>query len=281
MKKLEINDKIFDYDFKDVKGIIIEDYQKVNDFNLDKIFELKLRGLKVESLFTWFEKEFQRIPTNIIKNKYQLLIRINSLEYSYQIRIKRIVDIIFSLIILIVTSPLSLIISILIFLEDKGPIIYSQIRTGLNGKRMRIFKFRSMRIDAEKDGIQWSQKSDKRITKIGRIIRATRLDEIPQLLCVISGSMSLIGPRPERPEIEKKYLQELAFYKLRYIFKPGLSGWAQVSYRYGASILDTKKKLSYDIYYITHFSILLDLLIFFKTIRMVLNAKGSEPKNNP
>ena len=134
-----------------------------------------------------------------------------------------------------------------------------------------------MKINAEKDGIQWSHKKDQRITKVGKIIRATRLDELPQLLCVLKGSMSLIGPRPERPEIESKLLQELPYYNYRYIIKPGISGWAQVNYPYGASILDTKIKLSFDIYYIKHFSILLDILILFKTIKLVLNAKGSNP----
>ena len=137
-----------------------------------------------------------------------------------------------------------------------------------------------MKINAEKDGIQWSQKRDQRITKVGKLIRATRLDELPQLLCVLQGSMSLIGPRPERPEIESKLLKELPYYNYRYIIKPGISGWAQVNYPYGASILDTKIKLSFDIYYIKHFSILLDILILFKTIKMLIHVKGSVPKNN-
>ncbi len=275
----EKND-IQDGDFENKKGIIIEDFKKISDKNSSKIFDLKLKGFKVENLLNWFEKEFQRIPTNIVKDKYQLSKKIYSFEDNYQLRIKRIIDIIFSLILLIITSPFSLIISILIFIEDKGPIFYSQIRTGINGKRIQIIKFRSMKIDSEKDGVQWSQKFDPRITKIGRIIRSTRLDEIPQLFCVIGGSMSLIGPRPERPEIEKKFLEELAFYNLRYILKPGLSGWAQVNYRYGASVLDTQKKLSYDIFYISHFSIFLDLLIFFKTIKLVMNARGSQPHSD-
>ncbi len=280
LKILSIDQNIYDYDLKNVRGIIIEDYQKISNLNIDKIFELKTRGLKIESLLSWFEREFQRIPTDMLKNKYHLITRIKSLEDNYQLRFKRITDIVFSLILLLMTFPLCLLISLLIFLEDNGPIFYTQVRTGQNGKRITITKFRSMKIDAEKDGIQWSQEFDPRITKVGRIIRATRLDEIPQLICVIRGTMSLIGPRPERPEIEEKYLEELAFYKLRYLLKPGLSGWAQVSFRYGASVLDTKKKLSYDIYYISHFSILLDLLIFFKTLKLVLNAKGSIPQSN-
>ena len=127
--------------------------------------------------------------------------------------------------------------------------------------------------DAEKEGIKWARRSDPRITKIGRIIRATRLDELPQLICVIEGSMSLIGPRPERPEIENKILSEIPYYDLRKIAKPGISGWAQVNYHYGSSIRDTANKLSYDIYYINHISFLLDILILFKTIKTVFTAK--------
>ena len=147
-------------------------------------------------------------------------------------------------------------------------------------KIIKIIKFRSMHVDAEIEGIQWSKNNDKRITRIGRILRALRIDELPQLFCVLLGSMSLIGPRPERPEIEKKLFKKIPYYKSRYILKPGISGWAQVNYHYGASIADTKQKLSYDIYYISNFSFFLDLLIFFKTIKLVLNAKGYKPKKN-
>ena len=134
-----------------------------------------------------------------------------------------------------------------------------------------------MKIDAEKNGIQWAKKSDPRVTKTGTFLRVTRLDELPQLLCVIKGDMSLIGPRPERPEIENDFLKEIPYYKYRNILRPGISGWAQVNYPYGASILDSRKKLSFDIYYISHFSFLLDILISIKTIRIILNATGSKP----
>ena len=136
-----------------------------------------------------------------------------------------------------------------------------------------------MVIDAERYGVQWSSKEDKRV-KVGKIIRATRLDELPQLLSVVEGKMSLIGPRPERPEIEESLLKEIPFYKYRNVIKPGISGWAQVNYPYGASLEDTINKLSYDIYYISHVSFLLDLLILFKTIKLVFNARGSLPIKN-
>ena len=261
-----------------IKGIVIEKINDINRKNLDIIFDLKLKGLKIESLLTWFENEFHRMPTHIFDNKYQLIEKLKSIEDNYQVRAKRIGDFLVSLFLLLLTSPLFLIISLLIYLEDKGPIFYSQIRTGLNGKKINIIKFRSMRTDAERNGIQWSTQIDARVTKVGRFIRATRIDELPQLLCVIKGSMSLIGPRPERPEIENQFLKDIPYYNCRYILRPGISGWAQVNYSYGASIFDSSKKLSFDIYYISHFSILLDLLILFKTIRLVLNARGSKPK---
>ena len=261
-----------------IKGIIIEDLHNISKENLDIIFELKLKGIIIESLITWFENEFHRIPTNIIENKYQLIEKLKSIEDSYQIRTKRIGDLFVSFILLIITSPLFIFISILIYLEDRGPLFYKQVRTGLNGKKIDIIKFRSMKIDAEKNGVQWSQKIDPRVTRIGSLIRATRIDELPQLFCVINGTMSLIGPRPERPEIESQLLKDIPYYYCRNILRPGISGWAQVNYPYGASISDTTKKLSFDIYYISHFSIFLDLLILFKTIKLVLNARGSRPK---
>ena len=261
-----------------IKGIIIEDLHNINKENLDIIFELKIKGVIIESLITWFENEFHRIPTNIIENKYQLVEKLKSIEDSYQIRTKRIGDLFVSLILLIITSPLFILISFLIYIEDRGPLFYKQVRTGLNGQKINIIKFRSMKIDAEKNGVQWSKKIDPRVTRIGKIIRATRIDELPQLFCVINGTMSLIGPRPERPEIESQLLKNIPYYNCRNILRPGISGWAQVNYPYGASIFDTTKKLSFDIYYISHFSIFLDLLILFKTIKLVLNARGSKPK---
>ena len=135
-----------------------------------------------------------------------------------------------------------------------------------------------MRVDAEKDGPKWAQKGDSRITKIGRILRKLRLDELPQLWSVITGQMSLIGPRPERPEIEKTLIKEIPFYNYRNTIRPGLSGWAQVNYRYGASINDSKNKFSYEVFYLRNYSFLLDMLIFFKTLKLVMNLQGSDPE---
>ena len=171
-----------------------------------------------------------------------------------------------------------MIVSILmIYFEDRGPVFYSQIRTGIFRKKYRIYKLRTMKIDAEKYGAQWSTNGDERITTVGKILRKTRIDELPQLFSVLSGDMSLIGPRPERPELEENIIENIKNYTERYSVKPGLSGWAQVNYPYGASLEDTRRKLSYDLYYIKNFSIFLDILIFFKTIQLVFTAKGSIP----
>ena len=270
---------------KNLKGIIVNENNIINVDDIDNLYDLKLSGIEVINLIDWFDKEYHKIPTDFIENDYQLIKKLKSIEDNHQNRIKRLGDIFVSFIIILTTLPVISIVSCLIYLEDKGPIFYTQKRSGLNGNIIKIIKFRSMHVNAEIDGIQWSKNNDKRITRIGRILRALRIDELPQLFCVLFGSMSLIGPRPERPEIEKKILKKVPYYKSRYILKPGISGWAQVNYHYGASVSDTKQKLSYDIYYISNFSLFLDLLIFFKTIKLVLNAKGYKPKkiidNNP
>ena len=191
-------------------------------------------------------------------------------------RLKRIADIFLSSFLLIVMLPVLCLSSIFIFLEDFGPILYNQIRTGLNSKKFKIYKLRSMRVNSEKDGAIWATTNDKRISKIGKIIRSTRIDELPQLWSVLQGKMSLIGPRPERPEFDEILSKDIPFYDTRYSIKPGLSGWAQVNYPYGASEKDAKNKLSYDLYYLENFSFFLDFFILLKTIKLVLNAKGSE-----
>ena len=271
------DDNLIKIKSSNIEGIVIESFSNISETTLEVITKLKLRGIKVITSLTWFEKELNRIPTNLIYDKSQLIEKIKSSEYNYQLRIKRIGDIIVSLLLLFSLSPIFLTISLLIFFEDRKSIFYTQRRTGLNGRTIKIIKFRSMKINAEKDGIQWSSKNDNRITKVGKLIRATRLDELPQLFCVIKGDMSLIGPRPERPEIEEAFLKDIPYYDYRNVIKPGLSGWAQVNYPYGASVFDSKKKLSYDIYYIINFSFFLDLLILFQTIKIIFNLKGYKP----
>ena len=169
------------------------------------------------NLIDWFDKEYHRIPTDFIESNYQLIKKLKSIEDNYHNRIKRLGDIFVSLIIILITLPVIFIVSCLIYLEDKGPIFYTQTRSGLNGKIIKIIKFRSMQVDAEIEGIQWSKNNDKRITRIGRILRAVRIDELPQLFCVLLGSMSLIGPRPERPEFNTFLKDEIPYKDLETI----------------------------------------------------------------
>ncbi|MDC3167796.1 sugar transferase [Prochlorococcus sp. AH-716-D22] len=186
-------------------------------------------------------------------------------------------DIILSILIIIFTLPLLIFFSIFIFVEDFGPILYFQKRVGKNGNTFTICKLRTMRTNAELKGAQWSKKEDIRITSIGKFLRSTRIDELPQLFSVLIGDMSLIGPRPERPEMDLILKEKIPFYDLRYLVKPGLSGWAQVNFPYGSSIQDSESKLTYDFFYIKKFSFWLDLLIFFKTIRLVSRREGALP----
>ena len=241
------------------------------------LYDLNNKGIKFMKISYWCERYLYRYPSELVKSSEIINGEFLYNEISFRARIKRTGESILSLIILIISFPILFLSAFLIKLEDGGPIFYSQIRNGFEGKQFRMYKLRTMIINAEKDGIQWAKKSDQRITKIGKILRKLRIDELPQLLLVISGEMSLIGPRPERPKIDNLLREHLSNYDLRYSIKPGISGWAQVNYPYGSSIQDSQYKLSYDIYYIKNFSILLDFIIFLKTIRLVVNGKGSSP----
>lgn len=194
---------------------------------------------------------------------------------EWEKKMKRLMDIIVSLLILIFTFPITSVISVLIKLDSKGPILYKQSRCGLNGAEFNVYKFRSMRNDAEKlSGPVWSQKNDPRITKIGRFIRKVRIDEIPQMINVLKGEMSLVGPRPERPFFVEKLSQEIPLYKKRLKVRPGVTGWAQVKHKYDESIEDVKTKLRYDLFYIENMSLRMDFKILFRTVFVVLFGKG-------
>ncbi len=277
IKRIRSNQNIEKIDYDLIEGVILDNNIEISKVNLDQIFFLKSKGIKVLNVLKWCEIELHRIPPFFIITKYQIIEKFNLLDDSYKIRIKRIGDFTISIILLLITSPFFVLISFLIILEDGGPVFYSQVRTGYKGKKITIYKFRSMIKDAERFGPQWSISGDKRITKVGRILRALRVDELPQLFSVIGGDMSLIGPRPERPEIEKDLINDIPYYEYRSILKPGISGWAQVNFNYAASKEDTVKKLSYDIYYINHISFLLDLLILIKTIKIIFNSNSHKP----
>tara|TARA_B100000212_G_C27102758_1_gene417110 strand:- start:48 stop:635 length:588 start_codon:yes stop_codon:yes gene_type:complete len=192
-------------------------------------------------------------------------------------RLKRLGDLFLSSILLVITFPILIIAGLFIFLDDRNGFIYTQERVGKNQKNFILYKLRTMKHNAEKGKPQWSKKFDTRITKIGKFLRKTRLDELPQLINVILGDMSLIGPRPEREIFDVELSTHIPQYNSRYLIRPGLSGWAQVNFPYGSSIEDSKKKFSYDIYYLKNYSIWLDFLILFKTIKIVFLKRGSDP----
>ena len=262
-----------------VKGIIIEDLKEISKKDLRYLKKINSQIIQILTVFDWCEAFLEKFPTNLLTNEYVLSRNYFKISNLKEYKLKRIGDICFSLILLILTLPIITLSSVVIYLEDRGPIFYSQIRSGYLQKPFKIIKLRTMCIDSEKDGPEWSTKNDKRITKAGRFLRLMRIDELPQLISVLKGEMSLIGPRPERPEIDEYLIKKIPYYELRYSVRPGLSGWAQVNYPYGASEKDSEEKLSYDIFYLANFSFLLDLGIMFKTIKLVFNKSGAISKN--
>jgi exopolysaccharide biosynthesis polyprenyl glycosylphosphotransferase len=263
-------------------GIALGERLDLEDELVVKLLEQRNRGLPVVELVDWCENHLQRIPPELLSTRWLLLaegFRLRPGRAAW--RLKRMGDLVVGGILLAIVSPLLLLTAILIKLEDGGPVLYSQIRTGIYGQPFRIWKLRTMAVESEREGIRWASRHDPRITKIGNWLRRLRLDELPQLVNVLSGDMSLIGPRPERPELEHILEQIIPHYRVRHWIRPGLSGWAQACFPYGASIDDSRIKLSFDLYYLRNFSLGLDILILLKTIRLVSNAQGALPKTRP
>jgi exopolysaccharide biosynthesis polyprenyl glycosylphosphotransferase len=189
--------------------------------------------------------------------------------------VKRFADLMLATIGLVLTLPLMALIAVAIKLDSRGPVLFRQRRVGQNGRIFVLNKFRSMAIDAEQAGAVWAVRNDPRVTRVGRWLRLTRLDELPQFFNVLIGHMSFVGPRPERPEFVRALQQQIPFYMSRHAVKPGITGWAQIRYRYAASLEDSLEKVQYDLYYIKNLSLLLDLLIIISTVQVVMFARGS------
>jgi sugar transferase (PEP-CTERM system associated) len=242
---------------------------------IDELLECKLKGIDVVDALTFWEREAGLID---FANAGAGWLTFSSGFVLDQPRraVKRMVDFAVSLAFLIAVLPITVLTAIAIKLESPGPIFYRQERVGLNGKTFRVWKFRSMRSDAEADGVpQWARSSDARVTRVGRLIRKVRIDEIPQIINVLAGDMSFIGPRPERPFFVEQLKQHIPYYDLRHRVRPGITGWAQVNYPYGASIEDAKRKFAYDLYYVKKNDVLLDFAILIQTVRVILFAQGS------
>mgnify|MGYP001170925679 CR=1 FL=1 len=252
---------------------------RLHDFAVEKLLALRAQGVQIFTLVDWCEIALQRVPPELIDQRWFLAAEgFNIQPGRIGWRLKRLVDLIGAFILIVLTSPLMLLAILLIWFEDGGPVFYSQIRTGLYGERVKIWKFRSMRVDAESGGIQWASQDDPRITRCGALLRQLRIDELPQLFAVLSGELSLIGPRPERPELEVELETVIPHYRIRHWIRPGLSGWAQVNYPYGSSVEDSKAKLSFDLFYLRNAGFWLDALIVLKTIRLLAGAKGAQPR---
>ena len=242
---------------------------------VDILLQYKLSGLQFYNYLEFYEMYENKLPVSHLSSKWFLENSGFEIYYNnFNLRAKRLLDLIFAIIISICTLPLMIMAAIIVKLESKGPIFFVQERIGEGNKKFNIIKFRSMTTDAEKNGPQWASKNDNRVTRWGKIMRATRIDELPQLWNVLRGEMSFVGPRPEREYFIQQLEKEIPYYNLRHTVKPGLTGWAQVMYPYGASVEDAYRKLQYDLYYIKHHDIIFDIKVLLKTITIVIFGKG-------
>ncbi len=241
---------------------------------IEAFLDCKMDGIDVIDAPTFYERELSMIEIELAQPGWMLFS--DGFQYSH-IRdwSKRLFDIAISLLLVAIASPFMVMAGLAVVLETGRPMFYKQVRVGLNGKEFTIYKLRSMTQDAEKDGkAVWAEKNDTRVTIVGAFIRNTRLDELPQLLNILRGDMSFVGPRPERPQFVEELKDKIPYYDVRHRVKPGLMGWAQLKYPYGASVEDTENKLRYDLYYTKNHSFFMDLLILIQTVEVVLLGKG-------
>ena len=242
---------------------------------LRELLDCKLQGVRVLDLASHFEQTLGQIRLDSLYAGW-LIFGDGFCQGTFRTIVKRLFDIFCATILIALATPIMLIAAILIVLEDGFPLLYRQERVGLNGRLFNVIKFRSMRRDAEKDGKPiWAQAQDNRATRIGQFIRKLRIDELPQLFSVLKGDMSLVGPRPERPFFVDQLTKEIPFYAVRHSVKPGVTGWAQVRYHYGATVEDSAEKLQYDLYYVKNNSLFLDIVVLFETVGVVLTGKGA------
>jgi sugar transferase (PEP-CTERM system associated) len=243
---------------------------------VEELLDLRLGGLKVEEATSWLEKMSGRIEVDQLLPSW--LIFAEGFRFSTFFRlVRRLLNFSVALIALVFSLPLLPFIVLAVKLGSPGPVLYRQQRVGRRGKIFYCYKFRTMRQDAEADtGATWAADDDPRITRVGKFLRSSRLDEIPQLWCVLKGDMHFVGPRPERPEFVEWLSKEIPYYGVRHVVRPGITGWAQVQYKYGNTLDDAREKLQYDLFYIKNASIGLDMLIMFQTIKIVLLGRGAQ-----
>lgn len=243
---------------------------------LNQLLDCKLAGIKVLDYSSYFEQVFRQVRVDSLRASW-LIFGEGFRQGTVRTLVKRTFDVVASFVLLLLAAPAMLVTAALIAVESGFPILYRQERVGQGGRIFNVIKFRSMRNDAERDGKpQWATSNDNRVTRVGRTIRKLRIDELPQLFSVLKGDMSLVGPRPERPYFVDQLSEQVPFYGARHSIKPGVTGWAQVRYAYGASVEDSVQKLQYDLYYVKNHSLFLDLLIFVETVEVVLTGRGAQ-----
>ncbi len=261
---------------KHIQRLVVAVSERRATLPVREMLDLRMKGIKIEDSSLLLEKISGKIDIDDLRPSAMIFSEGFKVNEGF-LFVRRIVSVLVSLTILLCFAPLLPFIILGIKLTSPGPIFFSQNRVGKNGKVFKLYKFRTMRQDAEAaTGAVWAKQNDPRITTFGRFMRKTRVDEIPQLWNVLKGDMGFVGPRPERPEFVQWLVGAVPYYNLRHIIRPGLTGWAQVKYQYGASLEETQQKLQYDLYYIKHISVMLDLMIIFGTIKTVLLRRGAQ-----
>lgn len=264
---------------KDIDEIVLAmDDRRSAEIPAKDLLDCKMSGIDILDMVTFFERRTGKIRLDIMSPSW-LYLSDGFYESTFRRVGKRFFDIVIVLLFIPIALPLMLLVTIAIFIESlgRGSIFYNQTRVKQDGEPFQIYKFRSMVSDAEKDGVaRWASKNDSRITRVGSILRKVRLDELPQLFNVLKGDMSFVGPRPERPEFVAKLAEKIPYYEERHRVKPGLTGWAQISYAYGDTEDDSLEKLQYDLYYVKNYSVFLDLLILLQTVEVVMLSKGAQ-----
>ena len=258
-----------------VDKIVVAITERRGEYPVKEMLALRVAGCQVLEWPGFFEKLSGRIPIDNLAPSF-FIFNEGFRKSKILLFFRRVVTTIVTAVAMVLLVPFFLVVAILIKLDSPGPVIYSQIRVGQNGKKIRIYKFRSMRKDAEQNGdAVWAVKDDPRVTRIGHFLRKSRIDELPQLFNVLVGELDLVGPRPERPEFVEKLQSLIPYYALRHTVKPGITGWAQVMFHYSGTIDESKEKLQYDLFYIKNMSLKLDLLILFQTMKIVILGRGA------
>jgi sugar transferase (PEP-CTERM system associated) len=258
-----------------IDEVVIAPDERRGGLPMEEMLVCVQRGVSIIDLSTFFEREAGMVQLNVVDPSW--LVFSGGFDYSTPRRLsKRFFDLVAASVLLLLAWPVMLVVALAVWVESGTPILYRQTRVGERGEHFVLTKFRSMRVDAEKDGVaQWATKNDDRSTRVGRFIRLTRLDELPQLFAVLRGDMSFVGPRPERPHFVDLLNDEIRYYGVRHCVKPGLTGWAQLRYPYGASVKDAEEKLKFDLFYVKNHGLVFDLMILLQTVEVVLFGRGA------